>query len=186
MKYLVYGIALSLVLLTACTSQNKYNADKHLNNKEKSEILLSVIRYMGHLPQKGSHENKFESRFDDYYSKLSLDYTLDAYHREGETEFFMASRLAPSLKVKKVAIGVKLKRNAQGEILHYEEVFRTWKFEEPELEEKGFFLFDLMVKGTDLSPYYPQNSGKEEYIEFPDTKTVFDLNQRKWITVSDL
>ena len=55
---------------------------------------------------------------------------------------------------------------------------------EDELAIKGEFLFDLLVKGKDLSPYFPQNSGKEEYIEFPDEHTYYDTINRVW--VSDL
>ncbi|WP_238531621.1 hypothetical protein [Nitritalea halalkaliphila] len=46
---------------------------------------------------------------------------------------------------------MKIQRNADGQLLHYEEVFRTWKFEEEELLEKGLFLFDRMVRGEDLT-----------------------------------
>jgi len=53
--------------------------------------------------------------------------------------------------------------------------------------EKSMMLFDLMIKGEDLSPYYPQNSGKEEFIELSDERTYFDTEERRWklYTVSD-
>ncbi|MCH7401514.1 hypothetical protein ACFOUP_13790 [Belliella kenyensis] len=185
MKIQLYVLMMTLCLLTSCNTQGKYNADKQLGEKEQHQIMLSVIRYMGHLPKKGTHENKFERQFDEYYSKLALDYTVEAYHKGSDFEYFMASRIAPSLKVKKVAIGVKMIRNSNGEIEFYEEVFRTWKFEEDEMLEKGMMLFDLMVKGEDLSPYYPQNSGKEEYIEFPDQKVSYDIEQRRWVSSAE-
>ncbi|SIS54838.1 hypothetical protein [Belliella pelovolcani] len=186
MKYAIQIFVLAILLMASCTASNKYKADKHLSAQEQHQVMLSVIRYMGHLPKKGTHDNKFDLVFDEYYSNLALDYTVEAYHQEGEYEFFMASRIAPSLKVKKVAIGVKMKRNSDGALEYYEEVFRTWKFEEEEMLEKGMFLFDLMVQGKDLSPYYPQNSGDEEYIEFPDSRVSFDISQRRWISTSEL
>jgi hypothetical protein len=50
--------------------------------------------------------------------------------------------------------------------------------------EKGQMLFVKMIQGKDLSPYYPQNSGKEEYIEFPDEMVKFDTDKRRWLTIS--
>jgi hypothetical protein len=105
---------------------------------------------------------------------------VEAYHQKEDYEYVLTSRIAPSLKEKKIAIGVKMQRNANGDLTYYEEVFRTWKFEIPEMQVKGLMLFDKMVKGEDLSPYYPQNSGKEEFIEFPDEKVTFDIEERRW------
>lgn len=173
---------LLIIMLGACTSPNKsYAPEAQLSDREQKEILYTTIRYLGHLPKKGNHENKFEATFDEYYSKLALDYTLEAYHQKDGFEYFLVSRIAPSFKEKKVATGVKMQRNATGELEYYEEVFRTWKFEIPEMQEKGLMLFDKMVKGEDLSPYYNANSGHEEYIEFPDGKVQYDIIQRRWV-----
>jgi len=183
MKNTVLYILLFLILFSACS---KPNIDVHqITLKEQRTIILSIIRYMGHLPKKGSHLNKFDSQFDEYYSKLALDYTLEAYHADSEYEYILTSRVAPSLKIKKIAIGIKLKRDKNGQILFYEEVFRTWKFVEEEMIEKGQMLFVKMIQGKDLSPYYPQNSGKEEYIEFPDERVKFDIKERRWSTISE-
>ncbi|EOZ96073.1 hypothetical protein A33Q_2666 [Indibacter alkaliphilus LW1] len=171
-----------LILLGACTSSNKsYSPEAQLSEREQKEILYTTVRYLGHLPKKGTHENKFNADFDEYYSKLALDFTLEAYHKKNGYEYFLVSRIAPSFKVKKVATGVKMKRDANGEVTYYEEVFRTWKFEVPEMLEKGLMLFDKMVQEQDLSPYYNANSGEEEFIEFPDGKIQYDTVQRRWI-----
>ncbi|SDY46028.1 MULTISPECIES: hypothetical protein [Rhodonellum] len=181
MKFLFPILAALMLLVSACSTENKYEADKHLTEVEKSQLLLTTIRYMGHLPKKGTQENKFDADFDEHYSTLAKEYTVEAYHQKDDYEYVLTTRIAPSLKEKKIAIGVKMQRNANGELTYYEEVFRTWKFEVPEMKEKGFMLFDKMVKGEDLSPYYPQNSGKEEFIEFPDQKVTFDIKERRWI-----
>lgn len=180
MKLYVILFVVILISLVSCESKPKYSPERLLNEKEQSEILYTTIRYLGHLPKKGTHENKFEAQFDEYYSKLVLDFDLEAYHQEGDFEYFLVSRIAPSLKVKKVAVGVKMKRNEVGELTYYEEIFRTWKFEIPEMQEKGLMLFDKMVNGEDLNPYYIQNTAPEEFIEFPDEKAYFDLEERRW------
>jgi hypothetical protein len=173
---------LLVFMVMDCSKSSVYEARFQLTPSEQEEILYTTIRYLGHLPKKGSHENKFEERFDHYYAQLAKDYILEAYHKEPEGyEYFLVSRIAPSLKVKKVATGVKMKRNDLGELEYYEEVFRTWRMEEAELKEKSLMLFSKMVHGADLDPYYSQNSGKEEYIEFPDGFVVYDVGERKWV-----
>jgi hypothetical protein len=186
MKLYIIYLGIIMIALFSCESKNKYSPERYLNKKEQSQILYTSIRYLGHLPKKGTHENKFDKVFDEYYSKLALDFTIEAYYKEKDVEYFMASRIAPSIKVKKVAVGVKMKRDGDGNLLHFEEVFRTWKFEIPEMQEKGLMLFDKMVKGEDLSPYYPQNSGAEEFIEFPDEKVFYDVNERRWRTAGSM
>jgi hypothetical protein len=180
MKLYVIYIGIIIVALFSCESKPKYFPGKYLSEKEQSQILYTTIRYLGHLPKKGTHENKFEAVFDEYYSNLVLDFDFEAYYPKDGYEYFLVSRIAPSLKVKKVAVGVKMKRNQTGELEYYEEVFRTWKFEIPEMQEKGLMLFDKMVNGEDLSPYYIQNSAPEEFIEFPDEKVYFDVEDKKW------
>jgi hypothetical protein len=170
----------SLVMISSCNQKDPYHPDTNLSTSEQQQILLSTVRYLGHLPSRATHANKFDPAFDEYYSKLALDFTLEGYFENEGYEYFLASRIAPSLTVKKVATGVKMQRDPDGNITYYEEVFRTWKFEIPEMQEKGLMLFDKMVKGEDLSPYYPQNSGKEEYIEFPDAKVFYDVKNRIW------
>lgn len=186
MKLYVTYLGIIMIAFFSCESKPKYSPERYLSEKEQSQILYSTIRYLGHLPKKGTHENKFQEQFDEYYSKLVLDFNIEAYHKSSDYEYFLASRIAPSIKVKKVAVAVKMKRNQIGELEYYEEVFRTWKFEIPEMQEKGLMLFDKMVNGEDLSPYYIQNSAPEEFIEFPDDKVFFDLEERKWKVNSSL
>ncbi|WP_291786968.1 hypothetical protein, partial [Cecembia sp.] len=180
MKLNIYILAGIIILLSACSQKDKYDPSKTLSNKEQQQVLLSTVRYFGHLPKKGTHDNKFDSNFDEYYSKLVSDFTMEAYYQKDGLEYFLISRIAPSIKVKKVATGIKMKRDKDGAVTHYEEVFRTWKFETAEMLEKSLMLFDKMVQDEDLSPYFPQNSGIEEYIEFPDEKVFFDNIERRW------
>ncbi|MGY6520839.1 MAG: hypothetical protein ACXIUD_03875 [Mongoliitalea sp.] len=183
----LYVSLLLLFVLVACQTKEPYDPSNHLSKQEQQALLLSTVRYFGHLPKKGTHENKFNEVFDEYYSKLVLDYTLEAYIPHDGYEYYMISRIAPSLKQKKVALAIRVQRDADKNITFYEEIFRTWKFEIPEMLEKSMMLFDLLIKGEDLSPYYPQNSGDDEFIEFPDERTYFDTDERRWklYTISD-
>ncbi|MCH8553755.1 MAG: hypothetical protein LAT76_01265, partial [Schleiferiaceae bacterium] len=145
-------------------------------------LAYEVIRYMGKLPGKASHFTKMDAKFDEEYKKIAAAHQLEFYYEKEGKVYFMFSRIAPSIKVKRVGLGGYLERDATGEITVYKEVFRTWKMEEPVLAEKGLKLFSLMVNNKDLTPFYPENSGREEFIEFPDAYTHFDVEKRMWIS----
>ncbi|HMN90369.1 MAG TPA: hypothetical protein PKD70_08675 [Saprospiraceae bacterium] len=176
---------LPLLLIVIACNQSKpeaYSADNTLDSNAQQAFLYDIIRYMGKLPGKANQMTKFEAVFDDHYREQAARHRLELYYNDAKTGdiYFLTSRIAPSIKVKRVAIGGKLRRDEQGKVVYYEEVFRTWKMEEPEMKEKSGMLFVKMLKGEDLSLYYPENSGKEEYIEFPNQDVYFDVAQRVW------
>jgi hypothetical protein len=151
-----------------------------LSIKEKDKVLQSIIRYMGKLPENINASEKFDTKHDAYYLDIASRHKFELYFIDKEgTHYFLISRPAPSLYEKRVAIGGKLKLNEQGELMEYEEIFRTWKMSKEDLKVKGLLLFDLMVNQKDLSPYYRSNS-IEEYIEFPDEHTYYDKTDRTW------
>ncbi len=170
----------AVVLLTACEPAPK---GQKPDEETAAQLLSKIIRYIGLLPQYATHETKFDSTYNEFYAEELKKYRVDLYHKDTRTGdiYLLVSRIAPSLRIKRVATGIKMRLSGDS-IAYYHEVFRTWKMEEPELARKGQMLFDKMVRGEDLSPYYPQHSGKEEYIEFPDEHTHFDVEKRRWVT----
>lgn len=173
---------LTIILLTVSCQEGNYSTDQ-LSPQEKEDLMYAMVRYYGRLPKRfANHENKFESRFDDYYRKHALDHHLQAYYKDGEgKEYLLISREAPSLYKKYVATGIAIERDSTENIVYYKEVFRTWKMKEPEFSAKALILFEKMVKGHNLRPYYPQHSGAEEYIEFPDAVNAYDVRTRRWL-----
>lgn len=179
--------ALIAAALYAC----QIGPDRQYGQKPDAEtekkMLNRIIRYCGYVPKKANHLTKFNAVYDTFYMDQAGKHKIDLMYQDekkGDT-YLLVSRIAPSLKVKRVAIGIKL-RMENDSIAHYEEVFRTWKMPEEELNVKATMLFNKMVAGKDLSPYYPQNSGKEDYIEFPDPNTRFDTNKRRWVSTLDV
>ncbi len=170
----------AVALLTACQPAPKGEKPE---DETANQLLSKIIRYIGHLPQYATHDTKFDSTFNEFYAEELKKYRIDLYYQDERTGdiYLLVSRIAPSLRVKRVATGVKMRLSGDS-VAYYHEVFRTWKMEESELAQKGQMLFEKMVRGEDLSPYYPQHSGKEEYIEFPDEHTHFDAEKRRWVT----
>jgi hypothetical protein len=159
---------------------SSFSADS-LTEAEQEEFIYSIIRYAGRLAPQATHETKFEARFDDDYRKIASDFTLHfIQNSDDQTTYFLISRIAPSLHLKRVATGGELRIEA-GSITFYNEHFRTWRMEELEMMEKSALLFGKMIKNESLALYYPENSGEEEFIEFPNTDVWFDTESRLWV-----
>lgn len=180
MKYFLSLLFLS-TLLFSC-SETPPAGEKPGEEIEKM-LLAKIIRYAGYVPKKADDLTKFDTIYDFFYAEQAAKHRIDLYQKDSNTGdvYLLVSRIAPSLTIKRVAIGIHLRMEGDS-ITHYNEVFRTWKMEEAALVEKGGLLYNLMAKGKDLSPYYPQNSGQEEYIEFPDEHTRFDVDKRTWVS----
>lgn len=173
---------LLLCLLTAaCSNQEPQLLGERPSEDLSQELLNRFARYYAKLPSKATQRTKFEPRFDEGYAELAGRHRLDLHYYDAESNhtYLLVSRIAPSLQVKRVATGIKFRMEGDS-IAHYEEIFRTWKMPEEELAQKGGLLFDKMTKGEDLSPYYSVNSGEEEYIEFPDEHTSYNVEKRAW------
>lgn len=155
-----------------------------LGEDQQDEFVYSIIRYIGKLPGKANHSNKFGSEHDDYYRELAKRHRIQYYFKtKQEEEYFLVTRIAPSIQEKYVAIGGKLRRNKKDNSFdEYEEIFRTWKMPKDELLSVSDMLFRKMVDGKDLSEFYPENSGSKYIIEFPDSNVYFDKKARMWIS----
>lgn len=171
------------LLAAACSNPADSNTGQQPDAETQQQWLQRIVHFAAPLPDKADHSTKFDTVYKEFYAKQISRHRVDLIHQDAGSGdvFLLVSRLAPSLKVKRVGVGIHLRMEGDS-ITYYNEVFRTWKMEEEVLAQKGSLLFDLMVKGKDLSPYYPQNSGKEEYIEFPDEHTRFDTDKRAWVS----
>jgi hypothetical protein len=90
------------------------------------------------------------------------------------------TRKARSIWPAREAIGGSLKIDADNRLIDYTEVFRMWKMTEDTLNIRAFELFDLMVKGKDLTSYRSKYKG-DRYIEFPDDKNSWNSSEKRWI-----
>ncbi len=147
------------------------------------DFKLSIVRYYEKLPtDKENHQTKFDSIHDEYYLKKAMNSDLMYLYIDADSTYYFAiAKIAPSLKLKKVATIGKLKKDASGNITYYEEAIRTWKMEKNELAKKTSLLFEKYIHNEDLASYYTKNSGNEFYIEFPDDNNKYDIVKRQWV-----
>lgn len=168
-----------LFFLTGC--KKSYTPGDHLSEKEQYNLQWKIIRYLGRAPDGLTFKERFYKAYDAHYEEQMGLHRLDALYEKDGTFYFLISRRAPSIQEKRVTTGGRIKLDRDGNLIEYEEVFRTWKMPEADLAKKGIFLFDKMVKGEPLEPYLTKNSWPEEYIEFPDDVTYFDKASRQWL-----
>jgi hypothetical protein len=176
-----YRVALLGLLLFQCTKNKNYDPDVYLTPQEKDARIMQIIRYVAKAPENISNEEKFSSKYDSYYHQRASQTRLEQYCVDGDLHYFLLSQPAPSLVEKRNATGGKLKVSVDGNLMEYEEVFRTWKMVPDTLKKRSFILFDKMVKGESLEPYFTKNL-KVEFIEFPDDRTYYDKYHRTWRT----
>ncbi|MFN5170574.1 MAG: hypothetical protein ACK5DD_13200 [Cyclobacteriaceae bacterium] len=171
-------VALAVLIAIGCSGKKDF-APSVLTPQQQDEKMWKIIRYLAKPPEGLLPMEVFYPQYDSFYRAAQSLHRLDGYYRDGEVDYFLVSRRAPSIKDKRVATGIRMKFDEQGNLAEYEEVFRTWKMEDEVLKKKSLFLFEIMVSGGDLTRYYTANNS-EEYIEFPDARTYFDKAERKW------
>lgn len=168
--------------LQACSNREKANYDpaKYMSANEQKRVKEEIIRYVAKSPRRVTGDIKFDTIYDEHYARQLESTELLAYHISSSGErFFMVCKIAPSMEKKWVAVAGRMRFDENNVLIAYEEVFRTWKLPRPLLEERALYLFDLLVKGEDLSPYYAVNAGFN-YIEFPDENVYYDKQVREW------
>lgn len=179
-------IILSVIALSSCNSK-KVQPEQQLSQTEIDHFKYDISRYISRLPKHVSHETKFETKFDDIYKEKSKKTNLDKYFvGENDTIFFEVSQLAPSVKYKKVATGGKLHKNKDGEIVYYEETYRTWKMDTTLLTQRTAIFFDDMINHKSLRPYYTEQINDDTHIEFPSNSTYYNKKNRRWELTNDV
>jgi len=169
------------VVLAQCSTENKYDPGAALTAQEKDKVMMTIIRYVAKAPENVSRDEIFTSEHDAYYQERAKQCFLEQFYIAGDDRFFLVSQTAPSLTEKRHATGGRMKLDGDGTLVEYEEIFRTWKMVPDTLRKRSTFLFDKMVKGEPLEPYYTKHTG-DQYIEFPDDVTYYDKASRSWKT----
>lgn len=174
-----------VVLFCSCQKEpDKILPSDYLDKKQIESFKYDIIRYSDILVKKATHDTKFEAQFDSVYKLKAKSAELYYYYIDKNSNeiYFAIARIASSLKVKRVVTGGKLTKDKEGNITYYEEAFRTWKMEIPELKVKSKLLFEKYIHGQDLTKYYTKNSEGEFFIEFPDDINYYDSDLRIWET----
>jgi hypothetical protein len=169
------------VLFADCQKKDLYDPTVYLTISEKDKLIESVVRYISKPPKGVGNEAKFNASYNEYYQEKASQLGLERLYKKDETLYFLITQPAASVVEKRNATGGKLIVDQQGNLRLYEEIFRTWKMVPDTLQKRSTLLFEKMVRNEALNHYYPEITG-DQYIEFPDEKTYFDVANREWKT----
>jgi hypothetical protein len=174
-------IFLLSIALFSCQQKDIHDPAAYLTVSEKDKLIGSVVRYISKPPKGVDNKAKFNASFDEYYLEKTSELRLERLYKKDDTYYFLITQPAPSVVEKRNATGGKLTVDQNGNLRYYEEVFRTWKMSRDTLQKRSSFLFHKMVEDEALNNYYPAITG-DQYIEFPDSRTFFDVQDRQWET----
>ena len=178
-KYLVLLLG---VLAMSCQKEIKSNPANYLSPEENTAFKNKIVRYFEEMPKNTNQVSKWDTIHNSYYSqKVNQAELYNYYESEDGFIYFAIAKIAPSLKLKKVATIGKLKIEMDS-VVYYEEICRTWKMEIPELKNKTKTIFDKVANNKSVTEYYTENSQPEFWIEFPDKMTYYDNKERSWKT----
>lgn len=165
------------------TKEVNYNQLQELSEDEKFAFKTQIIRFVGRKPEDASHENKFHPYFDEHYQKQVQAHDLTHYYdsKNGKT-YFVLTRIAPSIELKRVAIGGWVTWTEESEVKNVYQTFRTWKNKPDTLQKRSDVLFTLLVENKPLTDYLTESRGDTEYIEFPNSEVWFDSVQGDWVS----
>ncbi len=172
----------SLITLWSCANNKPdYNPNVCLAKEKQEQLLREMVFYTSKLPPEATHKTKKNPEFKWYYDKAvgECNILFCLLNNHDSTYQILVARQARSITPMQEGIALKMKFNDQGDFDQYEEVFRTWKMHSDTLAKRGKFLFDQMVNGGDLS-LYQSKFQKDKFIEFPDDRFTFDIEERKW------
>ena len=177
-----YIVLLVSIVAISCQKEIKSNPNYQLNSEENTEFKKKIVRYFEGLPKKANQVSKWDTIHNDYYNHKANQAELYHYYKSDDGFIYFAiAKIAPSLKLKKVATIGKLKLEKDS-VVYYEEICRTWKMEIPELKSKTKVLFDKIANERSVTEYYTENSQPEFWIEFPDKMNYYDTKERSWKT----
>jgi hypothetical protein len=176
-----FSAALMILILAACSDSYKVENFKEETNKN----LTPILPYISKLEHGVNYDNRFDTANAAYFQEQlkQLQFSFERYFiAPDSTHYFLIWKKAPSLYEKKIAIGGRFKKDKNGKIYAFEELFNTPKMKLDELKEKSFPLFDYMVKNGNVDKYV----GDYLLIEFPDERCVYDKKGNRWVFVNQL
>ena len=179
-----FSITVLAIIFVLCSCErDRYNPSNELNKDEQARLVRQMVYYSTKLPPNAADFDKFDPKYNWYYDRAAEESALLKFYKTPESQvwYFMVSRKARSITPMQEGIAGKVKLNTDGTLADYEEVFRIWKMPADTLEVRGTMLFDRLVRGKDLSLFYPKYQG-DKFIELPTEGYYFDKLSKRWKT----
>ena len=171
-----------LLLFFSCSSPAETGSrpDHYFSSGQQKSLLLQLVKKTA-KPDKAMQNAELSAWYQDQLNTTEWWFA----HKKNDGFYFLLTRPAPSLYGKRMAIGGFFRSPDQMSIQGFREYFHTFKMKPDVLREKSALLFEKMVNGEDLSPYYHSRAkAGEEWIEFPDDLFQYDSLKSEWVMKS--
>jgi hypothetical protein len=170
-------IFLAVSLLSCSSEDSRYKPEDYFTSGQMEAIKLQLVLRTCKKPESNLSMPEIEA----YYQEEAKTYQWHFAHETDKGFFFLISRPAPSLYGKRSAIGGFFSTPDNMQIHGFKEIFHTFKMKPDELVKRGGILFEKMVNGQDLRPYYHSRAKDQEgWIEFPDNLNYYDSTSQSW------
>ena len=164
----------------SCSGEDsRYKPEDYFTSGQMEAIKLQLVLKTCKKPEGNLTMPEIEA----YYQEEAKTYQWHFAHETDKGFYFLISRPAPSLYGKRSAIGGFFSTPDHMQIRGFKEIFHTFKMKPAELIKNGGVLFEKMVNGQDLRPFYHSRAkDKEGWIEFPDELNYYDSTSQSWKT----
>ena len=173
----VFVFAIALASFACSNEDSRYKPEEYFTSGQMEAIKLQLVLKTCKKPEGVLTMPEIEA----YYQEEGKTYQWHFAHETDKGFYFLISRPAPSLYGKRSAIGGFFTTPDHMQIRGFKEIFHTFKMKPDELMKNGGILFEKMVNGQDLRPYYHSRAkDKEGWIEFPDDLNYYDSTSQSW------
>ncbi len=169
------------ILLTSVflSCKKSFNPENLLTGGQKDSLLTALIIQMDKLQAGANTETRFEEQFRDGYEQRKRFFSLDQYYIDKEGfHYFMVIRRVPSLyESNKRAEAGKFRKDANGKITDFEEIFLTPILSEEEAQDKGVILLQEYITKGNIEKY----KNDITYVEFPNLTWTYNKEKQAWV-----
>lgn len=174
-------LIMSLLGCIVMSCQKKDDLLTRFTQSERDSLLTDIITYIYSPPSKATPQTRFNTRYRKYYVAQISKFKLEMYsvNKEG-VHFYYIIRPARSAEGAIRGAGGLFRKDKNGKIKSFKEVFNTPVLALAELRQRGNEMFQWMVKYEHVNEYLKN----PDYVEWPDKYTQYDTVRNEWIPIN--
>ena len=130
-------LLLGLIGCAMLCCQKKDEPLSHFTPSERDSLLAEIITYVYSPPSEATTQTRFDSKYRKYFVAQISKFKLEKYFvNEEAVHFYYIIRPARSAEGNIRGVGGLFKKDADGKIISFKEIFNTPVLELPELQQR--------------------------------------------------
>ncbi len=184
MKKILF-LVLSSFGFAAC-QKHTTNIDDYFTAQQKDTLLANVITYIYTPAPHANNTTKYQPQFRSFYTKMLPAFAFQRYYEanDGWNYYFLIRPVGDGSIYKRGILGRFKFKAPVGDATDaqtlmpqaFEELVATPHLKEEEVQERGTFLFQELIKDGNLDKYLSM----KHYIEWPDASLRYDKHTHTW------